>query len=117
MRGANRAGFWLVLVSILVLAGSAATFAQADPNLQPNPYTTVGPWGTLPEERAWGSTSAIDMAPDGSIWVAERCGANTCAGSDLAPVLHFDASGKLLASFGAGMFVFPHGIFVDRSGN
>src|SRR5262249_15810703 len=46
-----------------------------------------------------------------------RCGANTCAGSDLAPVLHFDLSGKLLNSFGAGLFVFPHGIFVDRGGN
>ena len=33
------------------------------------------------------------------------------------PILHFDPSGKLLASFGAGMFVFPHGITVDPEGN
>ncbi|PYR04264.1 MAG: hypothetical protein DMG00_24110 [Acidobacteria bacterium] len=33
------------------------------------------------------------------------------------PVLHFDASGKLIKSFGAGMLIFPHGIFVDRDGN
>jgi streptogramin lyase len=32
-------------------------------------------------------------------------------------VLKFDASGKLVKSFGAGMLVFPHGIFVDRDGN
>jgi DNA-binding beta-propeller fold protein YncE len=31
--------------------------------------------------------------------------------------LEFDRSGKLLTSFGAGMFVFPHGITVDREGN
>jgi streptogramin lyase len=72
----------------------------------------------MPEGRTWGSTSAVDVAPDGrSIWVAERCGANSCAGSDLPVVLKFDASGKLVKSFGAGMFVFPHGIHVDREGN
>ena len=32
-------------------------------------------------------------------------------------LLKFDASGKLVKSFGAGMFVSPHGIHVDRQGN
>src|SRR5215472_657811 len=107
----DRARFWLTLLAAFVLGGTAKTFAQADAanNSQPNPYLTVGQWGTLPEGRTWGSSSAVDIAPDGTIWVAERCGANTCAGSDLAPVLHFDLSGKLLTSFGAGLFVFPHG--------
>ena len=67
----------------------------------------------------------MDVSPDGKfIWVAERCGANTCwdaaAGQTSASdvVLKCDpASGKLLGSFGAGMFVFPHGIHVDRQGN
>jgi sugar lactone lactonase YvrE len=59
----------------------------------------------------------VDIGRDGSVWVAERCGANTCAGSNLAPILRFDGSGKLLKSFGEGMFVFPHGIFVDHEGN
>ena len=35
----------------------------------------------------------------------------------MAPILKFDASGKLVQSFGAGMFVRPHGIHVDREGN
>src|SRR5215469_13890148 len=43
--------------------------------------------------------------------------ANSCSGSNLAPVLQFDPSGKLLKSFGQGLFVFPHGIFVDKEGN
>jgi sugar lactone lactonase YvrE len=60
----------------------------------------------------------VDVDRDGrSIWVAERCGANTCAGSSLPAVLLFDEAGRLTTSFGAGMFVFPHGIHVDRSGN
>jgi sugar lactone lactonase YvrE len=32
-------------------------------------------------------------------------------------VLKFDGSGKLVAHFGAGLMVAPHGIFVDRDGN
>jgi len=86
----------------------------ADP---PNPYTTIEKWGHLPEGRTWGSTSAVDVAPNGNLWVAERCGANTCAGSDLPAILEFDRSGTLVKSFGAGMFVFPHGFLVDRDGN
>jgi len=65
----------------------------------------------------WGSTAGVAIGPKGNIWVAERCGANTCAGSNLAPILEFDPSGKLLTSFCAGRFVFPHGITVDREGN
>ncbi len=37
--------------------------------------------------------------------------------SPLDPILHYDASGKLIKSFGAGLLVGPHGIFVDRDGN
>jgi hypothetical protein len=78
----------------------------------------------MPTGRTWGSTSAVDIDRDGtSIWVAERCGANTCwdqaAGksSPLDVVLKFDASGTLIRSFGAGTMVFPHGIHVDNDGN
>ena len=35
----------------------------------------------------------------------------------LDPVLHFDAAGKLIKSFGAGLMIAPHGIFVDRDDN
>jgi len=72
----------------------------------------------MPEGRTWGATSAVEVDRDGrSIWIAERCGANTCAGSSLPVVLKFDASGQLVTSFGAGMFVFPRGIHVDGDGN
>ena len=55
---------------------------------------------------------------DGSgIWVAERCGANACAGSPLPSVYLFDATGAVAKSFGAGLILSPHGIDVDREGN
>ena len=66
----------------------------------------------------------MDVDRDGtSIWVGERCGANSCLDrttgkmSDLPTVLKFDASGKLVKSFGAGLLVFPHGLYVDKDGN
>ena len=50
-----------------------------------------------------------------SIWVAERCSANDCASSALAPILQFDANGTLVTSFGAGLFLVPHGMKVRSS--
>ena len=114
---AGRARPYLVgaLVAAVVSVGAAAAPPE---NGAPNPYRTVDGWAKMPAGRTWGSTSAVEVAKDGkSIWVAERCGANTCAGSDLPAVLRFDPSGRLAASFGAGMFVFPHGIHVDGDGS
>jgi hypothetical protein len=85
----------------------------------PNPYKTVENFFQLPAGREWGATSAVDIDRDGrSIWVAERCGGNSsCLANNVDPILKFDASGKLVASFGRGMIVSPHGIHVDRDGN
>ena len=72
----------------------------------------------MPDGRHWGSTAGIDIAPDGkSVWAVDRCGTNTCVGSNLDPILKFDTSGKLVKSFGKGKFAFPHGIFVDSDEN
>src|SRR5579884_826316 len=103
----------------LFVAAAAVVYAASDaaPNSQPNPYRTITGWYQLPEGRTMGSTSAVMPDGKGHIWVAERCGKNSCAGSDLAPILEFDRSGKLLKSFGAKMFIFPHGIAIDREGN
>ena len=93
-----------------------ATAKPAAPvNSLPNPYRSVENWARMPEGRTWGASAGVYVDPSGtSVWVAERCGANSCVGSDLPPILHFDMSGRLLKAFGAGMFVFPHGIFVDQ---
>ncbi len=104
-----------VLKQIKIEAAKAS--AGPVPNSQPNPYRTVENWFKMPPGRTWGSTSAICPDKNGNFWIAERCGANSCAGSKLDPVLEFDASGKFLKSFGAGKFIFPHGIFVSADGN
>jgi len=111
-----------VLAVVLALVGVVS--AQQPTNDFPNPYQTVADYFKLPAGRTWGSTSAVEIDKDGrSIWVGERCGVNSCADpatgvmSPLDPVLKFDASGKLVKSFGAGMIAFAHGIYVDRDGN
>ena len=118
----SRVKFMLAPAFVASLAMSAVS-VYAQSNVKPvnelhNPYTTVESWAKMPEGRTWGATSAVEIDRDGkSIWVAERCGANTCVGSKLPTVFKFDMSGKVLKSFGEGMFVFPHGIHVDRQGN
>ncbi len=109
----------LSALTLVLAAGGLLGQADVQPvNSSPNPYSTVGASGTLPPGRAWGPVSAVHVDRDGrSVWVAERCGANDCASSPLAPILRFDANGTLVTSFGAGLFLVPHGIDVDRDGN
>jgi len=80
-------------------------------------WRTIAGWAKMPEGRTWGSTSTLDVDRSGNVWVFERCGANSCAESSLSPVLQFDPAGTLLRAFGGGLFVFPHGIHVDREEN
>lgn len=103
-------------LAMVAIVGGRETLAQ---NHAPNPYRTVeGIWGQLPAGRTWGATSAVYPAKDGNIWVAERCGENTCVGhEDLDTVLLFAKDGTLIRSFGKGLFVWPHGIHVDPDGN
>lgn len=85
---------------------------------QDHPWRPMYGWGELPDGRSWGSTSAVYPGIDGTIWVAERCGQNSCVGrEELDPILQFDTDGKLLKSFGAGLITWPHGIHVDYDGN
>ena len=112
----DRIVFFAVLA--VMFLGSVYIWAEVQPtNSLPNPYRAIENWAKLPAGRPWGSTAGVAIDRNGNIWVAERCGANSCAGSDLAPILEFDSSGKLLTSFGGGIFVFPHGITVDKDGN
>jgi sugar lactone lactonase YvrE len=115
MSGNKIARSFAVAAAALVLTCGGVAGAQ---NHAPNPYKAVDGWATLPDGRTWGATSAIYPANDGKhIWIAERCGANLCVGSDLNPVLLFDPNGRAVKQFGAGKIVWPHGIFVDADDN
>ena len=104
-----------IALSIIIAAAIAISIGYAIE--QPNPFHMVENWAKLPEGRTIGATGAVSVDRSGNTWVFERCGGVTCAGSNVAPILKFDSSGKLLNSFGAGMFIFPHGLHLDRNGN
>jgi hypothetical protein len=105
--------------AMIATAGLSGLAQESSPprNDLPNPYKTIENWAKLPDGRKWGSTSGVWIGPDGNVWTYERCGGNSCVTSDVPPILKFDLSGKALKTFGAGLFAFPHGLFVDKHGN
>jgi len=106
-----------IAAAAISLHGQQATPPQPTNDL-PNPYQTIEHFFRMPDGRTWGATSAVGVDKDGtSIWVGERCGANSCLDSKLDSILKFDASGTLVKSFGAGTMIFPHGMHVDKDGN
>ena len=119
-------GYVIAATSALLLAqppGATGQVLDRLPNIYPlnelsNPYSSEDEWVKLPNGRTWGSTAGSDIDPDGQhIWAIDRCGANSCAGSDLDPILKIDPDGNVVATMGAGLFLFPHGMHVDRDGN
>src|SRR5262245_21222850 len=109
------------IVAAMAAAEVSGVSAQSssDPNGAPNPYRVDEGWAKLAEGRKWGAAVGVDIDRDGkSVWVFDRCAtADDCSASSLAPIQKFDASGRLVASFGANMFIYPHGLYVDRDDN
>ena len=122
----------LFVCGALVLGASTAASQSAGNTITgeglPNPTATVtANWGDLPEGREWGSTAGVDIDPiDGQLWAYERCGAGTfgagvpinCDSNPVDPIFKFDRNtGEVLANFGGGIMVTPHGIHADADGN
>ena len=102
--------------------GTAQTDKVQPVNSGANPYRVIRDWAQLNiEGRPWGGSNGVAIDRDGrSVWAVDRCSPGTtpgCLGTKANPVHHFYESGKELRSFGGGMFVWPHGIYVDRDGN
>jgi DNA-binding beta-propeller fold protein YncE len=116
----------LTLLTTTLLPQQRGGTAQTD-KVQPvnngaNPYRVIRDWAQLNlEARPWGGSNGVAIDRDGkTVWAVDRCSPGTtpgCLGTKANPVHHFDQSGKEIRSFGAGMFVWPHGIHVDRDGN
>jgi hypothetical protein len=112
-----------VMAAAAMPAGNLIT-GEGMPN--PNPVVTQN-WGELPAGRTWGSSAGVDIDPiDGHVWAYERCGAGSfgagvpvnCDTNPVDPIFKFDRNtGAILANFGAGVMVTPHGIHVDSEGN
>jgi len=141
-----RAGFIAVCVLVLLLANNTSPFAQSGlPNpYRPvrgladggGPSIPGGDWAKLPNGREMGPPASMHVDIDGeSIWAFIRCDETSpvpvaaggrfgldCLGPDnkiknMDTIFKFDKNGNVVRSFGRGMFIWPHGLFVDREGN
>ncbi len=120
------------LVTLMCAVAALALMVPAEATAQtsgPSPFRLVEDWAQLPDGRPMGAVGKVTMDPDGNhLWAVIRCIArgfdvtpsrfgNECVDSDLDPVIKFDLDGKVVESFGGGLFIWPHGIDVDRDGN
>ena len=100
------------------------------------PSVPGGDWARLPGGREMGPPASVHVDADGeSIWAFIRCDETSplpvaaggrfgldCLGPDnkiknMDTIFKFDPKGNVIKSFGAGMFIWPHGLYVDREGN
>src|SRR5687767_7047104 len=99
-----RSAMFGVATALVLLPGMSLAQADMAPvNDLPNPYRTIEGWAKMPAGRTWGATSAVGIDPDGeSVWVAERCGANSCRlpnSNELSPlqiIMKFDRNGNMV---------------------
>ena len=96
LRGQSRSVTVPLLLCLLAAAAQAA-----------GPYVSEG-FIAIPSSVRLGAMSAVDVAPDGSIYILHR---------GEPPVLAFDKKGMLRRGFGDGMFQVAHGLRVDRNGD
>jgi len=75
--------------------------------MTPSPITVQSP-GT--PDWAIGMVSWVTSSPDGLIYLLQR-------GDKADPVIAIDKSGKIVRSWGKGMYTMPHAIRVDPQGN
>lgn len=97
------------MLSLILTVMMAATPAE--------PYHTSRDWGELPAGMKWPAVTGVEPAPNGGVYVVERCFENSCAGRKEPPILQYDRNGKLVRTWGEGMFQFPHGTCIDSQGN
>src|SRR2546427_5398334 len=146
MSNGSRVGLMPALALVAALAAGVAPFAQGGlPNpYRPvkgladggGPSVPGGEWARLPAGREMGPPASVYVDVDGeSIWAAIRCDETSpvpvaaggrfgldCLGPDnrikpIDTIYKFAPDGHVVKSFGKGMFIWPHGLFIDREGN
>src|ERR1700682_4212 len=107
-------------VAIMALAEGKAHAQKSyrPPNDElPNPYHEPQSFGQLP--KGWKQFiffSGIDVDANDHVWIFIRCPGGGCSGTTIDPVVEFDKSGKLLRSWGGGLFNQAHSLDVDKDG-
>ena len=109
-----------VMLGMIALCAGPARAASDSPLPLPNPFQVDETFKMeLPAGmKSLGSLSGVKVGSDNNIYVAHRCTTVSCTGhDDVPPIIVATQQGKLVKSLGAGLFVWPHGIFAapDRT--
>jgi len=89
---------WLTALAMTSFTGSGAQPADAPRNDLPQPYRTTRDWGELPPGVKWAAVTAIEPAPDGSLYVIHRCFENSTEHGRQISVRHLMTEKLLCAS-------------------
>jgi sugar lactone lactonase YvrE len=95
-----------LIALMAVVSAAVALRGRAAPDN--SVYRKVPNWPQLPEGMKLGPVP--NMIPDaqGNVWMLQRLD---------PPIIKVDRSGKVIKSFGEGMFAHSHGMCMDRDGN
>lgn len=102
----------------ILLLSLAATALLAQPS-----YRVVEGWPQVPADTPLGLCAGVGVDAQNRVFVFHRCGRKWSKPFPSEPIREpvvsvFDgASGRKLASWGAGQFVMPHGLTVDHRGH
>ena len=115
MSQARRVGLALAIAIVGVALSEGSARAQI------NPYQQCESWGQLPAGRTWGYVIGVGVDRHGDVWMVDRCGSKNmkepCVHSNVAPIVEFDSNGEFVKSFGGGVFVMPHSLYLDKDDN
>lgn len=108
---------WAALPILL----TACNMVTPAPEQAPRAAIVKG-WPKVPADARFGQVSAVDVDSLGRVYVLHRAGREWSEPFPTAPIAEptvfvFDgSSGKLVARWGAGQFIMPHGLSIDPEG-
>lgn len=109
------------LLTALALLALAACDAPLPPREEVTKLAVDSGWPTIPAGAKFGEVSGVDVDAQGNVWVLHRAGRVWDEPFPTDPiaeptVFKFSPEGKLIAQWGAGQFVMPHGISIAPDG-
>lgn len=120
----------VILPAILVVAGLLGPYSQSVGAAGPTQpagrrvvgYQVVHGWPELPPGEILGEATGVGVDSHGNVLVFHRAGRTWAEPFPTEPIARptvwvFDSTGRFLRSWGAGVFVMPHGLTVDHDDN
>ena len=112
-------GLSLVLAMMLAACTTASVPAPQTASLN---LHDAGPWPLLNAGQSLGQATGIDVDRNGKLYIFHRASRKWVEPFPVEPISEdtiavSDAGGRLIASWGRNLFIMPHGLSLDSSGN